>query len=66
MVPLAARQTRALELDMRRSVHGGNSTLVSGLDQRVKAGGKPDTMSLSAARSYSLISGRTTYHGIPV
>jgi hypothetical protein len=38
---------------------------VSGLDQYVMASGATDTMSPLAARLYSPISGRTTYHGIP-
>jgi hypothetical protein len=65
MVPWAALEARPLELDMRRGIHRGNSTLVTGLDQRVRARGQSDRMSLSAAHPHSLTSRRTTYHGIP-
>jgi hypothetical protein len=66
MVPLAALQARPLEVDMRCGIHGGNSTLATGLDQRVKESPKPDKMSFPPARHNCLVSGRTTYLGIPV
>ena len=50
---------------MRCGIHEGDSTLVPGLDQGVKAGGKADKMSLPAAHPLHPHSGRTTYHGIP-
>jgi hypothetical protein len=65
MVPWAALEARPLELDMRCALHAGNSTLVTGLDQRVRASVKADKMSLSDARPYCLSSRRTSYHGIP-
>jgi hypothetical protein len=65
MVLWAALEARPLELDMRRGIDGGNSTLVTGLDQRVGASVRADKMSLSTAHPHSLTSRRTTYHGIP-
>jgi hypothetical protein len=60
MVPWVALEARRLELDMRCGLHGGNSTLVTGLDQRVRARAESDVMSLSALRDKCLSSGRTT------
>jgi hypothetical protein len=65
MVPRAALEARRLELDMRCGLHGGNSTLVTGLDPRARASVQADKMSLTAARPHNPISRRTTYHGIP-
>jgi hypothetical protein len=60
MVPWVALEARPLELDMRYGVHRGNSTLVTGLDQGVRARAESDIMALSAARDKCLSSGRTT------
>jgi hypothetical protein len=60
MIPLPALQARPLELDTRCGIHGGNSGLVTGLEQRARASGESDIMSLSAARHKCLSSGRTT------
>jgi hypothetical protein len=38
-----------LQFGMRRGLHGGNSALVTGLDQRVRASVRADIMSLSRA-----------------
>jgi hypothetical protein len=60
MVPWAALKARRLELDMRCAIHRGNSTLLAGLDQRVRARAESYIMSLWAARHKCLSSGRTT------
>ena len=57
---LAAPQARPLELDMRWGIRGGNSALVTSLDQRRRASRKSDKMSLPSPRRKCLSSGRTT------
>jgi hypothetical protein len=59
-VEIKVFRARPLELDMRCGPHGGNSTLVTGLDQGVRASAESGKMSLSAPRHKCLSSGRTT------
>jgi hypothetical protein len=59
-VPWAALQARRLELDMRCGMRGGDSALLTGLDQRAGGGAESDIMSLSETSPKCLSSGRTT------
>jgi hypothetical protein len=59
-VEIKVFRARPLELDMRCGPRGGNSTLVTGRDQRVRTGPESGKMSLSAANHKGLSSGRTT------
>ena len=59
------RRSRALKLNMRYGIRGGKPIIVRGLYQRVGPSDETDKMSLLAARPYTPISVRTTYHGIP-
>jgi hypothetical protein len=53
-------EARPLESDVRCGIHGGDSTLVAGLNQGALATAESDIMSLSAAHPKCLSSGKTT------
>jgi hypothetical protein len=65
MVPLAALQARPLELDMRCGTRGGNSTLVSGLDQRVKARPNRAKCRYRPPATKASVRGKRPEHGNP-